>query len=484
MSPDDLCFLDAHAQAELVRTGQVAARELVAACLARMDRVNPTINAVIHRFDERALEQAHRVDERRDAGSEPFAGVPFLLKDIVSASAGDPMHGGMRVLKEAGWTEPHDSWLTQRFRSAGLILCGHTNTPELATSITCEPIAYGASRNPWDLTRSTGGSSGGSAAAVAAGIVAIAHANDMGGSIRIPAANCGLVGLKPSRSRSTLGPDLGELWGPLTHEHVVTRTVRDTAAMLDTIAGPGIGDPYPAPHPLRAYSLEVGADPGRLRIGSRVRIPRTTELADPDCVAAVHRTLRVLESLGHHVDDDENLALDEDGSGTGAFFPAVVAAEVDRIGRRLGRVIAASELEPPNALLVEIGRKVTASDYLASLDAMYRWSRRVVAWWHGDDAHDLLVTPVAFEPAWPLGLLDPATNDPRDVIRGVGERVSFTNVWNDTGQPAIALPLHRTAGGLPVGVQIIAGPGREDLLLRVAAQLEAAMPWASFRPAI
>jgi amidase len=481
MQTDELRWLDAHDIAALVRSGSVSPREVVEATLARLDRLNPTLNAVIHRFDERVLSQADAC--KAGDGAAPFAGVPFLLKDIVSASKGDPMHNGMAVLKAANWKEPIDSWLTERFRKVGLLLCGRTNTPELATSISCEPIAYGATKNPWALDRSPGGSSGGSAAAVAAGLVPIAHANDMGGSIRIPASHCGLVGLKPTRARSTLGPALGELWGPLTHEHVVTRTVRDCAAMLDAIAGPGIGDPYNAIAPTRAYVLEVGATLKPLRIGFRTAIPGEGIEAHPDCIRAVQSTMQLLESLGHHVNDDSCVAIDNDVEDFG-FFAAVVASEVERIGRRIGRAIQPAELEPPNALIMQIGQTITATSYLRSLDAMYAQARTVVAWWHGANAHDILVTPVCIAPPFKLGVLDPATVDPMTVIRGVGERVAFTNPWNNTGQPAISLPLHRNPAGLPIGVQFIAAPGREDLLLRLSAQLEAASPWDHLHPEI
>src|ERR1700688_887906 len=259
--------LDGTAQAELVASGDVSAVELVDAAIARIEALNPALNAVIHeRFEQARTEaRAGAVPDGTSVG--PLSGVPFLVKDAVCHTAGDPFHCGMRLLKRLRWTERDDTWLAARFRAAGLVFVGKTNTPELATSVTTEPIAYGATHNPWDLTRSSGGSSGGAAAAVAAGMVAIAHGNDMGGSIRFPASMCGIVGLKPTRARTTLGPDFGEYWGPLTHEHVLTRTVRDTAAVLDAIAGPAPGDPYSAPPPVRPFREEVGADPGRLRTG-------------------------------------------------------------------------------------------------------------------------------------------------------------------------------------------------------------------------
>ena len=325
---DDFAWLDATAQADLVRRGDVTPAELVEAALARIDTLNPDLNAVI--FDRSEKARVEAADPALADG--PFRGVPFLLKDAVAHSAGDPYHCGMRVLKEAGWVEPKDTWLVERFRAAGFVIVGKTNLPELASSVTTEPLAYGPTRNPWDVDRSTGGSSGGAAAAVASGMVPVAHGNDMGGSIRIPSSMCGLVGLKPSRARSTLGPDFGEYWAMTTHEHVLTRSVRDTAAVLDAVAGPGVGDPYTAPPPLRPFAQEVGAEPGKLRIGFRTA--RTGGLGEShaDGIAAVQAAARALESLGHHVEPVDLEVLDDPrlGNGFATVFPAFIARELDR----------------------------------------------------------------------------------------------------------------------------------------------------------
>src|SRR5207244_2860751 len=266
---DDLALLDATAQAELVRQRRVTPRELVDAAIARIERVNPKLNAVISQRFEKARAEA----AAPDLPDGPFRGVPFLLKDLICHSAGDPYHAGMRLLRELGWVERYDTHLAARFRAAGFVCLGRTNVPELGPAPTTEPLAYGPTRNPWDTGRSPGGSSGGSAAAVAAGLVPVAHANDGGGSIRIPASACGLVGLKPTRGRTSLGPDTGESWAGAVAEHVVTRSVRDTAALLDAVAGPMPGDPYFAPPPARPFAAEVGLDPGRLRIGVLARVP-------------------------------------------------------------------------------------------------------------------------------------------------------------------------------------------------------------------
>ena len=370
---DDLAWLDATAQADLVRRGEVTPAELVEAALARIDKLNPDLNAVI--FDRSEKARVEAADPALADG--PFRGVPFLLKDAVAHSAGDPYHCGMRVLKDAGWVEPKDTWLVERFRAAGFVIVGKTNLPELASSVTTEPLAYGPTRNPWDVDRSTGGSSGGAGAAVASGMVAVAHGNDMGGSIRIPSSMCGLVGLKPSRARSTLGPDFGEYWAMTTHEHVLTRSVRDTAAVLDAVAGPGVGDPYTAPPPRRPFAQEVGAEPGKLRIGFRTA--RTGGLGEShaDGVAAVSAAATALEALGHHVEPVELGALDDSrlGNGFATVFPAFIARELDRWSSQLGREIAPSELEPWNGMEVEMGRSVSASQYLEAIESLQGYAR-------------------------------------------------------------------------------------------------------------
>jgi amidase len=408
--------------------------------------------------------------------------VPFLLKDAVAHSAGDPYHCGMRVLREAGWVEPADTWLVERFRAAGFVIVGKTNTPELAASVTTEPLAYGPTRNPWAPGRSTGGSSGGSAAAVASGMVAVAHGNDMGGSIRIPSAMCGLVGLKPSRARGTLGPDFGEYWAMTTHEHVLTRSVRDTAAVLDAVAGPGVGDPYTAPPPARPFVDEVGADPARLRIGFRTA--RTGGLGESheDTVTAVQATATLLESLGHEVEPAALPALDAPGfaEAVPVLVPVFIARELDRWSDKLGRSLEPTVLEPQNATLAELGRAVTAGAYVGAYEQLQRWARGVAAWW---EDHDVLVTPTVTAPTPELGYLGPEV-DLFESLARMGTFTAFSMPFNVTGQPAISLPVHEGRDGLPVGVQLVAGYGREDLLLRLAGQLEAARPWAARRPPV
>lgn len=471
---DDFAWLDATAQAELVARRDASPAELVDAAIARIETANPAINAVIHeRFDRGRAEAASAA---LPAG--PMRGVPFLVKDAVCHTAGDPFHCGMRLLKRLRWTEPDDTWLAARFRAAGFVFVGKTNTPELATSVTTEPIAYGATHNPWDLSRSPGGSSGGSAAAVAAGMVPVAHGNDMGGSIRFPASMCGIVGLKPTRARTTLGPDFGEYWGPLTHEHVLTRSVRDTAVVLDAVAGPGPGDPYGAPPPARPFRAEVGAPPGRLRIGLRTR-RRDGERSNPTCERAVADAGRLLESLGHHVDTVDLPALDEPvDDAFGRVMSVAVARDLDRWKTRTGEPITEDDVEPGNLFLAQMGERVSGAAYAGAIERMQAWSRGVATWW---EDHDILVTPTSPEPPVRLGELAPTNADPYVAVR-MGTLVTFTSPFDITGQPAISLPLHWDDEGLPIGVQLIAAYAREDVLLRVAAQLEQAAPWAGRHP--
>lgn len=474
---DDITWLDATAQAELVRKGDVTPTELVESAIARIDKVNPQLNAVIHRLDDKATRAA--ADPALPDG--PFRGVPFLVKDVVCHTAGDPYHCGMQVLKDLDWHEDTDTWLAQRFRAAGFVFVGKTNLPELASSVTTEPLAYGATHNPWNLDHSPGGSSGGSAAAVAAGVVAVAHGNDMGGSIRVPSSACGLVGLKPTRARSTLGPDFGEFWGPLTHEHVLTRSVRDSAAVLDAIAGPGTGDPYTAPALAGRYVDEVGADPGRLRIRFRTMRTDGTE-SHPECVAAVEATSRLLEGLGHEVAPARVEAIETPDIGFLGIYASAITRDLERWSQRIGRTLEPSELDPINAINVEMGRAVTGAQYLAALEIAQAWSRQVAQWWA--DGNDVLITPTMPEPPARLGELAPDADDVMAVLPRMGTYAMFTSLFNITGQPAVSLPLHWTADGLPVGVQLVAAYGREDVLIRLASQLEQAQPWADRHPPI
>jgi amidase len=473
----ELDRLDATGQAQLVRDGEVSPRELVAAATERIAALNPELNAIITDLSEKAAAEASGA-----LPDGPFRGVPMLVKDLACHTAGDPFHEGMAFLKRLRWTESEDQFLARRFRDAGFLILGKTNTPELGILPTTEPAAYGATRNPWDTGRSPGGSSGGSAAAVAAGIVAVAHANDGGGSIRIPASHCGLVGLKPSRGRVSLGADFGDVISGLVCEHVVCRSVRDSAGVLDAICGEMPGDPYVAPARARPYVQEVGADPGRLRVGLMTAPPGGQFETHPECVAAAEAAARALESLGHSVEPARPEAID-DPEYVETFllrWTAGIAWNLKYWEAKTGNAIGADDVEPSTWALAEVGRTHAAADYLRVIEKHQWLTRKMAEWWQG--GFDLLLTPTTGEPATPLGEFDaPADNPAAPLMRAV-PLGTFTAGVNVTGQPAISLPIHWTEAGLPVGAQLVAAYGREDVLLRVAAQLEEAVPWAHRRP--
>ncbi|MDQ2726427.1 MAG: amidase family protein [Actinomycetota bacterium] len=463
---------DACTQAELVRSGEVSPPELVDAAIRRIEAVNPKLNAVIIERFEKAREEAAGLLPKG-----PFRGVPLVIKDLHSPSKGDPRYEGTRFLRRAGVVADHDAAVVRRFREAGFVIVGRTNTPELGTTITTEPMSFGPSRNPWDPFRSTGGSSGGSAAAVAAGMVPVGHGSDGGGSIRVPASECGLVGLKPARARVSSGPDNGEGWMGASTNGALTRTVRDAAAVLDVISGAESGDPYAAPPLPGPLAHEVGADPGRLRVGL-LDHPLGGTLADVQTADAVTAVGRVLEGLGHKVQASHPPALEEAEFADQFIIIVAVhtAAEVASWARTLGREVADEELEPMNAFFAGMGRSVTAPQYVATVSWLHAFSRRVASWW--EEGWDVLVTPVINGVPPEIGWL----TDPGDGGARVAQLLQYTSQFNVTGQPAISLPLHTSHEGLPIGVQFVAGTGREDVLVRLAAQIEAAEPWAGRHP--
>lgn len=477
---NELARLDATAQAELVRTGQASPLELIDEAIARIEAVNPVLNAVIHeRFS------AARAEATGPLPDGPFRGVPFVLKDLAAMSIGDPHHAGSEFLKRQDWRSDHDDHITARFRAAGLLFVGRTNTPEFGTTITTEPESHGPSRNPWNTDHSTGGSSGGSAAAVASWMVPAAHASDGGGSIRIPASECGLVGLKPTRARVPLGPEIGDSWAGATVHGVLTRTVRDAAGLLDVISGPMPGDPYVAPELPGPLAAEVGRDPGSLRIGvlDRPLLPGVETSADS--ADAVRSVASLLEQLGHRVSEDHPAAMSEERF-TDAFTTVIavnIAQDLDTWGRALGREITEADVEDRNWMFASYGRSISAPQYLETVNWQQQWSRRMAGWWTNSedpDGFDLLCTPVLNGPPPPIGWL----SDPVDGLSRVTEMMQYTAQFNVTGQPAISLPLWWTGSGLPVGVQFVAPFGREDMLVRLASELEGALPWSGRVPAV
>jgi amidase len=481
---DTLSTLDALGQAELLGRGEVSALELVDAAIGRIERLDRQLNAVILPAFERARREARELGAQRPSAEHPFLGVPFLMKDLGGAEADAPYHAGMRLLKEAGYRESRDSYLVSHLRRAGFISLGRTNTPELGLLPTTEPEAFGATRNPWSLEHSSGGSSGGSAAAVASGMVAAAHASDGGGSIRIPASHCGLVGLKPTRGRCSFGPALGERWGGFSCELVVTHSVRDTAAILTALAGPMPGDPYSAAPPTRDFTREMGADPGRLRIGVLTGAPREGLTVHPACSEGVRMAARTLEGLGHIVEESHPEAYG-DIEAVGSYVAVVAcntARAVETASRRVGRKAQAKDMESLTWALAESGWQTSAPQYLAALEIVHALGRRTAAWW--EQGFDLLVTPTAAEPPPRLGEIVSTSEEPVRGFLRAAPFGAFTSLFNQTGQPAISLPLQQTEDGLPVGVQLVAACGGEDLLLRVASQVEGALPWSERRPAL
>jgi amidase len=480
VNTDGLAALDATAQAALVRAGELKPVELVEAAIARVEATNPTVNAVIHERFERAL------DEATDPPDGPFRGVPIVVKDHDGPLAGEPYHHGNRLLRALGATADHDSWLIARLKEAGFVVVGKTNTPELGLLPTTEPTAYGATRNPWDLGRSSGGSSGGTAAAVASGMVALGHGGDGGGSIRIPASMCGLFGLKPTRGRVSLGPDAGEEWSGLVVRHVITRTVRDSAAVLDLLAGPMTGDPYTAAPPVRPFAREVGREGRRLRVGVRRTAPGGLAEVAPACSDAVDDAAELLQLLGHEVVTDVGPDALDDLSALAAFMviqATAVARDVTELSVAAGRPVSPEDVESLTWELHERGRAITAAGYIAGCETARAWSRRVLSWWERADGFDLLLTPTVAEPPPLLGEIAADGPESDRALERLIPFGVFTAPFNITGQPATTLPI-RVSAGLPIGVQLVAAAGREDLLLRIAGELEDARPWPAIAPAL
>jgi amidase len=493
MTPGEYQGYDGLGLAELVRTKQVTARELVEAALERLDAVNPSINAVIHRMDAAA-----RSDADRSNGLGPFVGVPFLVKDLIQLVTGQPFRAGSRFLE--GFVPDHDTELMTRFRQAGLITIGKTNTPEFGLTPYTEPTAFGPTRNPWHLDRTPGGSSGGSAAAVAAGIVPLAGGGDGGGSIRIPASCCGLFGLKPTRGRTPTGPDYGPIWFGAVVDHVITRSVRDSAAALDATHGPDVGAPYGIAPPARPYRDELGQLPGRLTIAWSDRSPLGGPV-HPDCVAAVRDAVALLEQLGHVLVE---AAPPVDGPAFATAFLTMVcaeaAADVRDAGRAAGKRPLRLGFEPATWALHLLGKAIRADELSAALRVLSATGRAVGRLF---TEYDLLVTPTLAVPPFAIGALQPTRLERTTLeilgrIRSGGllrlarlldqlagkvfEAVPFTAIFNATGQPAMSVPLYWNADGLPIGTQIVGRFGDEATLFRVAGQLERARPWFDRRP--
>jgi amidase len=471
----DVAFMDATDQADLVRRREASPLELVEGAIERIEALNPQINAVVTPMYEQA-----RAAAREPLPDGPFAGVPYLVKDLTLDVAGVRMASGTRFLRD--FVSQFDAELYVRQRRAGLIPVGKTNTPEFGILPTTEPVLFGPTHNPWNLDRSPGGSSGGSAAAVAAGIVPLAHASDGGGSIRIPASCCGLFGLKPTRMRTPLGPALGDGLAGLPVEHAVTRSVRDSAALLDATSGPDQGAPYFAAPPERPFLQEVGTDPGRLRVAV-TREAMTGTPVDPECVAAVEESAKLCAELGHEVFDFAPGDLDIDAfvSAFLVVWNSGAAAGIEHWARSLGRDAAEDQFEPLTWAMRGQGLAYSAVDYFLAQAELQLLSRKIAGWFQG---FDVWLTPVLAEPPVPLGTFDAPADNPMFPLMRASLYVPFTPLANVTGMPAMSVPLHWTADGLPVGSHFVGRYGDEATLLRLAAQLEAARPWAARRPPV
>lgn len=461
---------DAIALADLVRRREVTALELVDAVIARIEYRNPVLNAVIAERFDRARDEAPDV-------SGPLAGVPFLVKDLNCDVAGLPSTRGSRLFADV--VAPVDAELTRRYRAAGLLILGNTNTPEFGKNASTEPLLHGPTHNPWELDHSTGGSSGGSAASVAAGIVPAAHANDGGGSIRIPASECGLFGLKPTRGRTPIAPTPGAFAYPVGIGHAVTRTVRDSAALLDVVSGGLPGDPYPSPPAPEAGSFlaALDVDPGRLRIGfSTVSIDGRP--IHPAAVEAIERTARTLESLGHEiVEGMPHWEPSMPSSVLSTVMGVATASAVEQRLAELGRPLADGDLEPFDVFLHERSLATTGLDLHLALQQLETVSRDLAPFF---STHDLWLTATIPVPVPRLGHLD--TTDIEAMFANAGRFSELTAVFNVSGQPAASVPAGFDADGLPVGIQLVAAHCREELLLQVASQLEAAAPWPLTAP--
>jgi len=484
---------DALGLADLVRRGEVTPGDLVEEAIQRIDQLNPVLNAVIHRMDARARREA-----TTSLPEGAFTGVPFLVKDLVQLVAGEPYRAGSRFLRN--YVADHDTELFARFRRAGLVTLGKTNTPEFGLVPFTEPELFGPTRNPWDTNRNPGGSSGGSAAAVAAGMVPIASGGDGGGSIRIPAACCGIFGLKPTRGRTPAGPDRGEFWQGCVVDHVLTRSVRDSAAALDATHGPDVGAPYGAPPVSRPFLDEVTTPPGRLRI-AWTTAPMLGPTVHPDCVAAVHETVTLLRSLGHDV---REAAPAFDGPAFARDFVVMIAGEVRgdlvEAERLIGRRARRADFEAPTWAAALLGRSLDAGAYVTATRGLSTAARAIGGFFTD---WDVLLTPTASTPPPLIGALQPPPRD-RLVLELVGrlrtggllqvlgaveqmadtvfEFIPWTPVFNVTGQPAMSVPLAWNAEGLPIGVHFAGRFGEEATLFRLAGQLERERPWADRRP--
>lgn len=469
---DDYENCDGIRLAELVKAGELTAQELLDAAIERVETRNGAINAVVNRMYDEA-----KAAIARGLPAGPYAGVPYLLKDLGVYYAGTVTTAASTFLRDA--VADHDSEIVARLKRAGLVIFGKTNTSEFGLSTSVEPKLFGPTRNPWNRDYSAGGSSGGAAAAVASGMLPMAHATDGGGSIRVPASCCGLFGLKPTRARNPMGPDVGEGWNGASTGHAVTRSVRDSAALLDATAGPDVGDPYWAPPPTRPYVSEVGVDPGRMRIALATSA-WNGQPVDPECVTAAAEAAKLCEALGHHV-EEASPAIDAEALAQASriIISAHTRATLEARGDALGRPPKPDDVEPVTWAMAEFGRAASAGAYARAIVTIHRTGRVVGRFF---EQYDILLTPTMCRPPHKLGVLTMDGADPAAYMQAILPTIAFTSLFNSCGNPAMSVPLHGSADGLPIGVQFAAAFGDEAGLIRLAAQLEAARPWWDKHP--
>lgn len=478
---DEWLGYDAVALGEFVRQGEIKPIELVEVAIERIEQVNPRLNSVIHKMYDQARESAEA-----SPVDGPFAGVPFLLKDLMAEFKGAPFEEGSRSVQ--GYVSKLDSELVLRLKASGLIVVGKTNTPEFGLLPTTEPKFRGPTHNPWNPELTPGGSSGGAGAAVAARIMPMAHGNDGGGSIRCPASCCGVFGLKPTRGRNPMGPLFGDMGGGLVHEHALTLTVRDSAALLDATSGPDIGAPYYAPPKKRSFLEETTLDPGALKIGFLTSIPEGWSLGNrihQDCQNAVEDVAELCESLGHQVVEINPAALGHPklNQAFGLVFTCLTGHFFTYWENELGKKITEDMVEPMTWSSYQAGLKRTGADYLSRVEELQRFSRKIGKWYH-QGGYDLLLTPTLSITPTPLGSFDPVPDDPMSGFKTTSAFVAFTFIQNITGQPAMSVPLYWNRDNVPIGVQFAGRYGDESTLFRLAAQLEKARPWADRKPPI
>ncbi|RWX62807.1 amidase [Mesorhizobium sp. M2A.F.Ca.ET.039.01.1.1] len=473
---DEFTEFDLTAQAALVKAGEVTAQELLNVAIRHAEKTNPQLNAIIRSLHDEARTEARAADK-----GSVFAGAPFLVKDLYCHMAGIPTTGGSEITKD--FVPGHDSELMRRYRAAGLSTFGKTNLCEFGTLATTEPKLFGPTRNPWDTSRSSGGSSGGAGAAVAAGIVPAAHGGDGAGSIRIPASCCGVFGLKPSRGRITLGPYLGDSMGGIVNEHVLSMTVRDSAALLDATRGSMAGDPYTAPPPEQPYTEALKSKPSKLRIAYTTSSLLGT-FVDPECVKATIKTAKLCESLGHEVVE---ASPEVDGETYITYFKRFWAMTATRAITALARTrrvppdSLAPQVEGFNQYLYDVGSNIRAADYLVDLNWFHGVGRSIAQFLGG---FDLWLTPTLGSPPPLLGHFDADTHGGAEVMERLLQFCAFTTFANIAGLPSMSVPLYWSQSGLPVGMQFTGRFNEEDRLFQLASQLEEAQPWSGRRPPI